>query len=703
MVTFTRELEETLGLTNLAVSENPLTFEQIGISALLPNIQNSTQPRALMGLKADKTSLSLVDPKPQVVTNGFDVVTADYSYSLKMPEDGVITNVLEVNQNVIELMYQTPNGKNDLLVVRKFYNSFEDFGYTLDFSERMENIRVGDFIKKDEVLASPRHTRGGIYSNTANLVCMAGTFLNTVEDSGWLSESGAYKLRGEIFYDVVVNRGPNDILINAYGKDGAYKPFPVVGDKIRQDLLIMAKRVIDDPLLAPSLLNEESLRDFNLEFDEPGFGKTINSEVVDFTIEHNRAVKLDSLDNFTRVLIKDSYHKHETYLTWYKENPNADMGSRLSLRLIKAFKNTRINKLMYKVIPVSTRITFTFRAELIPTVKSKVCGKYGNKTIIGKVYPDHLAPRLPDGTIVDYGHSADAVGNRNNSPVITIGGVGECCRQVRNKVRMWFGQDIHTGVTDTSILMNNVRTIEEAFDYVLGFLKVIESPLVPAYSTMDLTEKSEVLWEILSEDFIVIIPGTKISQMRYVNALKNSPYRLLKHKVSANMELGEFEFEDELSMTYTPIFFLNKIGITTMATTTPFENHSRLPTRLTQASRNRRQSNFKTVKMFDPTGTRTFEGYTEQSAFMDLIEQGKNPEVRNWTYGTLLRAPQPTNVEEVVDRNIIPYNQDPFNKLLKSIGFTMGYSYVYKSDGWTENMKFLSETVLRKMKFEVRL
>ena len=62
--------------------------------------------------------------------------------------------------------------------------------------------------------------------------------------------------------------GANEFPLNLYGDDLHYKPFPEIGEAIREDGLLMALRRFDANL-APAMVSRRDLQEIDYLFDTP--------------------------------------------------------------------------------------------------------------------------------------------------------------------------------------------------------------------------------------------------------------------------------------------------------------------------------------------------------------------------------------------------------------------------------------------------
>src|SRR5690606_20493824 len=86
----------------------------------------------------------------------------------------------------------------------------------------------------------------------------------------------------------VASAGQKTYLLNLYGDDKVYKPFPDIGEPIRADGLVMAMRDLNEDL-SPAEMTSEALRTVDHTFDRCVWGKA-GSVVKDITVWRDQRV-----------------------------------------------------------------------------------------------------------------------------------------------------------------------------------------------------------------------------------------------------------------------------------------------------------------------------------------------------------------------------------------------------------------------------
>ena len=113
-------------------------------------------------------------------------------------------------------------------------------GYGVKMIDDLSSYKEGDEIQKDEsIIRTNSYGEDMEYKWGVNALSVLSIDVKSIEDAGLISTSLAERFAGwryqvtEEIIDV-----DNDILKNLYGTDDTYRPFPLVGEDIQNDLLL---------------------------------------------------------------------------------------------------------------------------------------------------------------------------------------------------------------------------------------------------------------------------------------------------------------------------------------------------------------------------------------------------------------------------------------------------------------------------------
>lgn len=190
-------------------------------------------------------------------------------------------------------------GNYDVIVRQDVEDLTEKYGFQYN-NAGIDRYKVGDEIKEGDVLSRPTSYDGyGNYGFGKNVKFMYLIDDDTIEDAIIVSETLAKTMTSTEVETVKIPINDNDILINIFGDDDHYKPFPDVGEKTKNKILCVKRRLNKDQLLFD--LKSSNTRKI---LDNSDAKTYIDGEVVDIDIFCNKPVDEIPNTSFNRQLIQ---------------------------------------------------------------------------------------------------------------------------------------------------------------------------------------------------------------------------------------------------------------------------------------------------------------------------------------------------------------------------------------------------------------
>ena len=211
---------------------------------LIPNVNKNDGGRINMVTNHFNQLLTLENSeRPRVFTN-FENQVGKYSSAIKSYNEPIqILKIFALNENnffiIVELL---ESGKFDLIQYTSVINLTENYGYISDF---LIDIKENEIIPANEIIYKNR-----MYDDIGNL--QIGTNLKciylpkgglTYEDGIYITEECAKKLAHTEVNEIEVMLNSNDVLINYYGNQNEYKPYPSIGEEIKNGILCARRRI----------------------------------------------------------------------------------------------------------------------------------------------------------------------------------------------------------------------------------------------------------------------------------------------------------------------------------------------------------------------------------------------------------------------------------------------------------------------------
>lgn len=299
------------------------------ITSLNPFKHNNSASRIAMDASHVSQAVVLDHPDRMNISSGMDYNYADYLFDVRLngteDEDIMILSVLKkyartgtednVSTNPIYyVIYENLNtGLIDVSEVPTYYFRHTTFGFKYQFTDVFKKIQINQILKGNTILAtSPQYDADNQqYMFGCNALVAIGGFKEIVEDGFLISESFSQRMSTTKMGSLSVNYGAEDYLLNLYGDEENYKPFPDIGDTIRPDGLVFAARKIDT-LLSPVEMTPHALRTVDHTFDKCFYGEP-NAKVVDITVFHNHNTSKHYLPTGMKKVPHKYFKNHERF------------------------------------------------------------------------------------------------------------------------------------------------------------------------------------------------------------------------------------------------------------------------------------------------------------------------------------------------------------------------------------------------------
>lgn len=288
-------------------------------------------------------------------------------------------------------------GKYLCKIYKPAVNLVERYGFRM--KDNIRGIHEGDVLPKGSSIAQSSSYVDDNYCAGCNIRMAYAVLPELTEDSLVISEDAAKALEYDMVDIVTVNVSKKSYLLNRYGKNGEYKPFPDIGEDVQNDVLCSIR---ENSYV--STLAEASIPHVN---DTKYFS---HGTVVDIDIFTNVEVE-DAQFNRYLSQIRQWYTDIFSYISTIITDPNQDDTSLLDI-YHQAEKYLNGSSWVTKEYIVDTIIKFTMLQPMKIAVGQKVVGRYGNKSVISKIIPTDQMPKTDDGRPIHMLANALAVPNR---------------------------------------------------------------------------------------------------------------------------------------------------------------------------------------------------------------------------------------------------------------------------------------------------
>ena len=376
----------------------------LGEDLLTPNVNKCDGGRLNMFISHVAQFLTLNNAEIPRVFTRFENQSGKFSQGMgytSLKEPAQFLGEVKHGDNERYLFFSYEDGSVDVVMYNSCVRLTESYGFSNEY--KVPDVEPGTDLPEGTLLA-----RSPMYDDELNLrygVNLKATFIAkdglTFEDGIIISESGAKKLSHTAVHEAVVSLNNNDVLVNTYGTRMEYKPFPEIGEHIKDGILCARRRINYSTILTDFKENDRQIdyaNDTLFFFD----GVVESIEVFSNLSEDKLAQPHNAPIAALLKTRKELYTEIKEIIEYFREE-GMTLRDNCGFLLQKASDFLSGKKFSYdKSEFEGTILRFKIRETVPLKVGSKITGRYGNKGVISKILPDDQMPRTTeDGEIPD--------------------------------------------------------------------------------------------------------------------------------------------------------------------------------------------------------------------------------------------------------------------------------------------------------------
>lgn len=272
-------------------------IETIGLAAAMGSfIAFDSSSRIQMYSSHISQTISPEDSNIPRAMTGLESQLGDFAFNIKMPVNGIVIAIHKkykvgiglgaIKENPITtIIYQNQeNGIYDFIDIFEYHTKHRVFGIKFKINPIVNRLRIGSPIAAGTILAyNPNVKDGNIYANGLETNVAYMSIPCTIEDGFGVSESYIKRAKPLELLKFTTSWGRLVYPLNVYGDINNYKPFPDIGDTIRDDGLLFAMREYNDDFDALDM-TPKGLMEIDMVHDTRTYG-TAGSIVYDVNVE----------------------------------------------------------------------------------------------------------------------------------------------------------------------------------------------------------------------------------------------------------------------------------------------------------------------------------------------------------------------------------------------------------------------------------
>ena len=393
-------LVSTLNYADTVYGDDEL-YKLMGPTLLTWN--NTDSARLNMVNSHIKQSLTILDPDFPRYSTGMENTVGKFNHAylklegvwkivdiipkFKFPKELSDTTDINKIQIVTIVLYNKKLNMYDVYEKEVAQNLTEKFGYLYNNSF-IESLKIGDVFKDPILTKSTSYDEYMNYRYGKNALVYYSASTDTNEDALVVRKGFADKIKTPEVDLIQIPINDNDVLLNLYGDDDNYKPFPEVGQKVKESMLCATRRINKSHLLFD--FKKEKMRELG-DIDNIYYTSK-DSEIYDINVYYNGEEKFPENKFYSQ--LKRYYDDNCEYYQKVHEtcydiiyNSGASYTDNVSHFEFKCchwndpeyqWKNK--DKVFNNII-----VEFKVKSEISLENGSKIAGRCGNKGVVSKI------------------------------------------------------------------------------------------------------------------------------------------------------------------------------------------------------------------------------------------------------------------------------------------------------------------------------
>ncbi|MNZ59125.1 DNA-directed RNA polymerase subunit B [compost metagenome] len=564
----------------------------------------------------------------------------------------------------------------------------------------LDQMRKGAFFKKGTKLAhSPLIDQHGNYCYGRETNVLMASDVAGTEDGVKVRRGYLEKLAPTGFETRVFEFGREFFPTNQSPVPGIYKIMPDLGEKVSSTGLLVALRRYD-PISAVANMTTEALQQPDYIFDRKRFVQHIDAEVVDIKVERNTSINIPPLpvgmeDQLLKYYNADTeFYKKIVDFWWekrkdarrrgYEELPMTPEFSHLVYEALgrvtpdylrkdggfnrKAEEVGKVDKVYRGVKLDAWRVEITFKYLSIPNKGYKITDINGNKSVVVEVVDDEDMPVDENGIVADIVVDPNSRWNRVTpaSPIEML--IAGAARDLGKRIQASFGFDMNAQlnedeVNDVVYAPENRDLVEKAFDELLEFYKVVvplqyDDLIDPEYHRFNPEYKHTQVAAVIADHLL----GLDLTMPTNNPVLMPDVIRTIKERWPPFITPVRFRGRDgkmkvsKEPMLIAPSYYINlekTAEDSWMAASSAKCNVFGTTARLSNNDKYDSPGRQSSIRVGE-SEIRSESAVCGGEATADQKDASNNPIAHKFVLRRLLTHPTPTNIEEVLDRKVVP-------------------------------------------------
>lgn len=694
---------------------NELRPEMLSVHALNALAKHNSSSRGVMYASHISQRLVIHGAQEKIVQAGIEQRFGKFTFSVKMPANGKIIKIIHrypegVGQDSLKfnpetlVIYENEETKEIDYFSIPYYASYHQFfGYKFSIKNTINMLKPGAYVPKDTIFAdSPSVSENSGYMYGLNLNAAFMSIPSVSEDGIMICEDVLPRLRFNIYETRVVEFGASSFPLNLYGTNDKYKPFPEIGDLIRDDGILMMLRPYDNDLM-PVEISVYDTMEPDFIFDKGTYVRGANGRIVDIKVTTSNSPNKQlpegiatQADKYEKALLK--FHGDilatEAQLRYERKRKYGEAKLKLSPKLhrltVESLAVTNYNaaklkqnlNLLYRKTPLDEyRVEFVVEYEVTPTIGFKLTDCHGGKGVICRIEKRENMPMDSEGNSADVVLGAESVGSRMNLGRLYEHYLSAAARDMTKRIRSMLGINVKAVSLDKVITMDPM-VFNAAYSTLMEFYKLISEKQYIFYTAqVSDAERYEHIRDIVNEGIFIFLPIDNQKDTPEIVKDLEKHFRPTYGPVTYVGDSGN-RCTTERNVRIAPLYMmlLDKIADDWSSVSSGKHQHFGVlspPTKSEKFSYPFRNSPVRTI---GETEGRIFAGYCGREAIAEMMDRSNSPMTQRNVVWNIMNADKPGNIEKVVDREYNKLGASRPLQLVRHIEICAGFVAKYEPE-----------------------
>jgi len=268
--------------------------------------------------------------------------------------------------------------------------------------------------------------------------------------------------------------------------------------------------------------------------------------------------------------------------------------------------------------------------------------------------------------------------------------VSGACRDTAKTVRKMLAVE---GTRENRVLRSleavqqqDPQRIEQTYNYLLGFYQLISEKQHAFYAALGLPQRLEHLASVVVDGIYIYCPTDNQKETPDIVKDLEKDYPQIYGPVAYVGNSGQ-RVTTQAKVRIAPLYMmlLEKIADDWSAVSSARLQHFGVLAPMTKSEKYLRPWHNSPVRNIGETEARIYSGYCGREAIAEMMDRSNNPLAHKQIVRNILAAEKPGNIDEVIDRNIIPLGGSKPLQLFNHFSICQGWRPVYTPESQIDN------------------